>query len=35
VWDRYGSPAAFTMGAALAIAAAVIMSLVVLTPPDA
>jgi MFS family permease len=35
VWDRYGSPAAFAMGAALAVGAAVIMSLVVLTPPDA
>jgi len=35
VWDRYGSPAAFAMGAALAVGAAVIMSLVVLTPPEA
>jgi len=35
VWDRHGSPAAFAMGAALAVAAALIMSLVVLTPPEA
>jgi MFS family permease len=35
VWDRYGSPVAFAMGAALAVGAALIMSLVVLTPPDA
>lgn len=35
VWDRYGSPAAFAMGATLAVGAALIMSLVVLTPPDA
>lgn len=35
VWDRFGSPAAFGMGAALAIVAAVMMSLVVLPPPDA
>jgi len=35
VWDRYGSPAAFGMGAGLAVVAAVIMSLVVLTPPEA
>ena len=35
VWDRHGSPAAFAMGAVLAVAAALIMSLVVLTPPEA
>lgn len=35
VWDRYGSPAAFGMGAALAIVAAAIMSLVALTPAEA
>ncbi len=35
VWDAYGSPVAFGMGAALAVVAAVIMSLVVLTPPEA
>ncbi|WP_411281457.1 MFS transporter [Gemmatimonas sp.] len=35
VWDAYGSPAAFGMGAALAVVAAIIMSLVVLAPPDA
>ena len=35
VWDAYGSPAAFAMGAALAVVAAVIMSLVVLTPAEA
>ncbi len=35
VWDRFGSPAAFGMGAALAVVAAVIMSLVVLPRPDA
>ncbi len=34
VWDAYGSPAAFAMGAALAVVAAVIMSLVVLTPAE-
>ena len=35
VWDAYGSSAAFGMGAALAIVAAVIMSLLVLPRPDA
>ena len=35
VWDAYGSPAAFAMGAALAVVAAVIMSFVVLTPAEA
>jgi MFS family permease len=35
VWDRHGSPAAFAMGAGLAVGAALIMSLVVLTPPEA
>ncbi|WP_396220830.1 MFS transporter [Gemmatimonas sp.] len=35
VWERHGSPAAFAMGAALAVAAALIMSVVVLTPPEA
>ncbi len=35
VWDRYGSPAAFGMGAVLAVVAAVIMSLVALTPAEA
>lgn len=35
VWDRYGSPAAFGMGAGFAVVAALIMSLVVLTPPEA
>ncbi|QJR34391.1 MFS transporter [Gemmatimonas groenlandica] len=35
VWDRLGSPTAFGMGAALAIVAAVIMSLVPLTPAEA
>ena len=35
VWDRHGSPAAFAMGAVLAVAAALIMSVVVLTPPEA
>lgn len=35
VWDAYGSPAAFALGAALAVVAAVIMSLVVLTPAEA
>ncbi len=34
VWDAYGSPAAFAMGAALAVVAAVIMSLVVLSPAE-
>ena len=34
VWDAYGSPAAFGMGAVLAVAAAVIMSVVALTPAD-
>ena len=34
VWDAYGSPAAFAMGAALAVVAAVIMSLVVLIPAE-
>jgi MFS family permease len=33
VWDRYGAPVAFGMGAGLAVVAAIIMSLVVLTPP--
>ncbi len=35
VWDAYGSPAAFGMGASLAVVAAVVMSFVVLTPPKA
>ena len=35
LWDRHGSPVAFGMGAGLAVVAAVIMSLVVLTPPEA
>jgi hypothetical protein len=34
VWDRHGSPTAFAIGAALAVAAALIMSVVVLTPPE-
>ena len=34
VWDAYGSPAAFGMGAVLAVAAAVIMSAVALTPAE-
>lgn len=35
VWDAYGSPAAFGMGATLAVVAALVMSRVVLTPPEA
>ena len=35
VWDAYGSPTAFGMGSALAVVAAGIMSLMVLTPPEA
>ncbi|WP_373061570.1 MFS transporter [Gemmatimonas sp.] len=35
VWDTYGSPTAFGMGAALAVVAAVVMSLIVLAPPEA
>lgn len=35
VWDRFGSPVAFGMGAGLALVAALIMSRVALTPPEA
>jgi MFS family permease len=33
VWDRYGAPVAFGMGAGFAVVAAIIMSRIVLTPP--
>lgn len=35
VWDAYGSPAAFGMGAVLAVVAAAVMAAVVLTPAEA
>lgn len=35
VWDAYGAPVAFGMGAALAVVAAVVMALVTLPPRDA